>query len=49
MRNKRIVILNNLLAQVEEHIPFKKQINPSVSKSDIGWQLDHTLKVINDV
>ena len=49
MSNKRIAILNNLLAQIEEHIPNKTQINPSVSKSDVGWQLDHALKVINGV
>lgn len=49
MTNKRITILNNLLSQIEENMPHKAQITASVSKSNVGWQLDHALKVINGV
>ncbi|GAA4889401.1 hypothetical protein GCM10023311_11800 [Flaviramulus aquimarinus] len=49
MDNKRIPILNNLLSQIEENIPHKEQKKPSISKTNVGWQLDHTLKVINGV
>ncbi|TGV02901.1 DUF1569 domain-containing protein [Flavivirga rizhaonensis] len=49
MHNKKIAILNNLLSQIEESIPFKDKNNPIISIVSIGWQLDHTLKVINRV
>lgn len=49
MSDKRLAVLNNHLSQIEELIPFKDKTNPAVSKSDIGWQLDHVLKVINGV
>lgn len=49
MDDKRIVILNNLLSQIEKTIPLKTKINITVSKADVGWQLDHSLKVINRV
>lgn len=49
MKNKQIDILNTLLAQTEDYIPFKDKNHPAVSQSDVGWQLDHILKVINAV
>lgn len=49
MSENRIKILNQLLSQIEKNIPNKTLKNPSVSKSDIGWQLDHALKVFNAV
>ncbi|WP_303318907.1 DUF1569 domain-containing protein [Flavivirga abyssicola] len=49
MHNKKIAVLNNLLSQIEENIPFKDKTNLIVSKVNVGWQLDHTLKVINRV
>jgi len=49
MADKRIEILTQLLSKIEAQIPNKELQNPSVSKSDIGWQLDHALKVFNAV
>jgi hypothetical protein len=49
MSIKRTLILNNQLNQIEQHIPFQDKKNPSVSKSTVGWQLDHALKVFNAV
>lgn len=49
MEQPRIKILNQLLSQIEKNIPNKTLKNNAVSKSDIGWQLDHNLKVINAV
>ncbi|MFI1772921.1 DUF1569 domain-containing protein [Thalassobellus citreus] len=49
MANKQIDTLNILLNQLEKHIPFKDKNNTLISKSNVGWQLDHTIKVINAV
>tara|TARA_R110000868_G_scaffold289108_1_gene549249 strand:- start:899 stop:1372 length:474 start_codon:yes stop_codon:yes gene_type:complete len=49
MSNKRITILKNQLSQIELFIPLIHKKNPKVSKSTIGWQLDHALKVFNAV
>ena len=49
MTKKSFEILNTLLTQIEENIPFHEKINPSVSESRVGWQLDHSLKVIHGV
>ena len=49
MPNYQLDVLNNLLLQIEANIPFKEQTNPAVSRVSIGWQLDHSLKVINRV
>ena len=49
MSKKRFAILNTILNQIEESIPFHEKTNSSVSASSIGWQLDHSLKVINAV
>ncbi len=49
MSEKRIIILNSLLNQVEESIPYHKKTNITFSKSSVAWQLDHALKVINGV
>lgn len=45
MSTKQITVLNNLLFQIEENILFKDKENTSISKSTVGWQLDHALKV----
>lgn len=34
---------------IEECIKHHKNVNLKVSKSSVGWLLDHTLKVINKV
>ncbi len=41
--------LEQQLDQIESHIPNHEKINASVSRSTIGWQLDHALLVINAV
>ena len=49
MQHKNLKDLNTLLSQIEKNIPLKDRSNTSISKSDIAWHLDHTLKVINGV
>lgn len=41
--------LNELLNQIESHIPHHEKGNEQVSQSTIGWQLDHSLLVFNGV
>lgn len=41
--------VESLLAEFKSLIPHQEKIVTSVSGSSIGWQLDHTLKVINSV
>lgn len=41
--------LKQLVAEIEMYIPQKEIKNSAVSASTIGWQLDHSLKVINAV
>lgn len=38
-----------LLSQLEKHIPNHEKSNTTVSQSTIGWQIDHSLLVINGV
>lgn len=45
-KNNRITSYIN---QLEIHIPNHKVKNLKVSKSTVGWQIDHSLKVINNV
>ncbi|AUP79846.1 DUF1569 domain-containing protein [Flavivirga eckloniae] len=49
MSDKKIAALNNLLSRIEDYVPYKDENNPAVSQASVGWQLDHTLKVINRV
>lgn len=41
--------LLKILGQIESHIPFHEKVNQQVSQSTIGWQIDHSLMVINSV
>ena len=41
--------LSNYIAEFESYIPQFETSNPKVSNSTIGWQIDHSLKVINKV
>lgn len=49
MSKNRIEILSQLLSQIETNIANAAIKNNAVSKSTIGWQIDHTLKVFNAV
>ncbi|WP_298494325.1 DUF1569 domain-containing protein [uncultured Algibacter sp.] len=49
MANNKFEILEQLLKNIEANFPNKNIENPSISKANIGWQLDHTLKVFNAV
>lgn len=49
MANKRIDILNQTLSRLEDQIPNKELKNGSISNANVGWQLDHALKVFNAV
>lgn len=41
--------LDSILNQLESHIADFEKTNPAVSKSTIGWQIDHSFLVINTV
>ena len=45
----KILTLENKLNQIENFIPEFEKKNVKVSKATVGWQLDHSLKVINSV
>ena len=49
MNVKTQEILHQLLDEIEGYIPLKNHSNSSVSKGNIGWHLDHSLKVFNAV
>jgi len=40
-------ILIPLVKELESYIALKEKRNDSISKSDVAWQIDHSLKVIN--
>ena len=46
---KPLHTLNQLINDIEAYIPLKDKKKTSVSKTTVGWQLDHTLKVFNAV
>jgi hypothetical protein len=41
--------LINIINELEANIPYHEKTNPTVSQSTIGWQIDHSLLVINSV
>ncbi|WP_298238658.1 DUF1569 domain-containing protein [uncultured Algibacter sp.] len=49
MSHQRINTIKKLLTEIEKNIPLKDKRNPSITKTDIGWQLDHSLKAINGI
>ncbi|WP_194766638.1 DinB family protein [Tamlana sp. I1] len=49
MTNKRLKSLHQLLSKLEDLVDQKDLINPKISKATIGWQIDHSLKVIHAV
>ena len=44
-----ITVLQNALDQIEGYIPKGERIRANVSKVNVSWHLDHSLKVINSV
>jgi hypothetical protein len=49
MKTLNISVLEDTLNRVEDYIPNRELINPSVSKVSVAWHLDHSLKVMNAV
>ena len=41
--------LNSLIETLESKIEFFESTNQLISKSTVGWQIDHSLKVINAI
>ncbi|MGC4042126.1 MAG: DUF1569 domain-containing protein [Flavobacterium sp.] len=41
--------LQNLISELEAKIPLYEKSNPAVSNSTVGWQIDHSMLVINTV
>lgn len=49
MSSVDIKVLQKALDAIESYVPQGERINPNVSKADVSWHLDHSLKVINAV
>ena len=49
MKKLDITVLQNALNQIEGYIPQREILNTNVSKANVAWHLDHSLKVINAV
>ena len=41
--------LGNLITELENKIPKQESINQAISKSSVGWHIEHTLLTINRV
>lgn len=41
--------IENQLKQIENYIPNREAIKTEISKANVAWHLDHSLKVINAV
>jgi hypothetical protein len=41
--------LNDLIGQIENNLPHWKKQNTTISQATVGWQLDHSLLVINGI
>jgi len=47
MLKKHPEILIPLIKELERNVTLKDKRNDAVSKSDVAWQIDHSLKVFN--
>jgi hypothetical protein len=47
MQNRHPENLIPLIKELESYIAVKDKRNDTISKSDVAWQIDHSLKVIN--
>lgn len=41
--------MSDRLAEIEDYLPYRDLENPTISAVDVAWQLDHTLKAINNI
>jgi len=39
--------LGNLITELENNIPKQESVNEAISKSSVGWHIEHTLLTIN--
>ncbi|MDA9317088.1 DUF1569 domain-containing protein [Polaribacter sp.] len=49
MKNSNIISLENSLKRLESYIPYIEKSNSKISKANVAWQLDHSLKVFNGI
>ena len=49
MKIVNISTLENRLKTLESYIPHSKSVDATISKADVAWHLDHSLKVLNAV
>mgnify|MGYP000241730554 CR=1 FL=1 len=49
MKTVNTSTLENRLNLLESYIPYNKSIDVKISKANVAWHLDHSLKVINAV
>ncbi|BAO75860.1 hypothetical protein [Winogradskyella sp. PG-2] len=49
MKTLDITTLQNALNDIESYLPNSEVVNTNVSKVNVSWHLDHSLKVINAV
>jgi len=43
------MLIDKSLLEIEKLLPFFKKTNVKVSAVNVGWHLDHSLKVVNNV
>ncbi len=41
--------LPHILSHLEEKLSYSDRINPAISASSVGWHIDHSLMVINQI
>ena len=46
LRKILVVPFKNMLLRLESLIPHAEKINPQVSRREVGWHLEHSLKII---
>ncbi len=43
------MLFEKQLSELESYLPQMEKTNPSVSKSTVGWQIDHSLRVLRGI
>ena len=41
--------LPHILSELEDKLPFSDRVNPVISATSVGWHIDHSLLVINQI